>query len=175
MPGNALSEAAVTGGPGVSSVALTAPGRVLTFISIMGRYIATVIRTGNSIALRVPKQYVLDAKLEPGEKVSLALPTKQKPQDHAKIARLIAGLQELRAYSAIPDPAVEELFEECEQLDLDEPVIQRAIILRQQLRMTLGDAIIAATALVYDYELWTANKETFSQVDGLRLGNPLDP
>ena len=71
----------------------------------MGRYIATVIRTGNSIALRVPKQYVLDAKLEPGEKVSLALPTKQKPQDHAKIARLIAGLQELRAYSAIPDPA----------------------------------------------------------------------
>ena len=41
--------------------------------------------------------------------------------------------------------------------------------------MTLGDAIIAATALVYDYELWTANKETFSQVDGLRLGNPLDP
>ena len=69
---------------------------------------------------------------------------------------------------------LEELFDECDQLDLDEAVIQRAIRLRQQSKMTLGDAIIAATALVYDYELWTANTDDFSQVDGLRPRNPLD-
>lgn len=68
------------------------------------RYIATVIRIGNSIALRVPKQYALDAELVPGEKVSLALPTKRKPQDHATIARLINKLQALHAYSTVKDP-----------------------------------------------------------------------
>ncbi len=41
--------------------------------------------------------------------------------------------------------------------------------------MTLGDAIIAATALVRGYELWTANTEDFSHVEGLRLKNPLAP
>ncbi len=70
---------------------------------------------------------------------------------------------------------LEELFEECEQLDLDEDVIQRAIRLRQQSEMTLDDAIIAATALVRGYELWTANTEDFSHVEGLRLKNPLSP
>ena len=85
-------------------IALTAGKEVSIFVFTMDRYIATVIRTGNSIALRVPKQYVLDAKLVPGEKVSLGLPTKQKPQDPTKIARLIAKLQQLHAFGAISDP-----------------------------------------------------------------------
>lgn len=70
----------------------------------MSTYTATVIKTGNSVALRVPKQYVLDAKLVPGEKVNLNLPTKQKQQDHGKIKRLITALQKLPAYSTIEDP-----------------------------------------------------------------------
>ncbi len=68
---------------------------------------------------------------------------------------------------------LEQLFEECEQLDLDEAVIERAIRLRQLSRMTLGDAIIAATSLVNDLELWTANAKDFSTVEGLRVRNPL--
>lgn len=55
----------------------------------MIKYIATVIRTGNSFALRVPKQYVEDAKLAPGEKVQLGLPTKQRAHDHQKTARIV--------------------------------------------------------------------------------------
>jgi predicted nucleic acid-binding protein len=39
--------------------------------------------------------------------------------------------------------------------------------------MSLGDAIIVASALEHDYELWTANKEDFAHIDGLRLHNPL--
>jgi len=70
----------------------------------MNRYTATVIKTGNSIALRVPKKYAQDAHLTPGEKVSLPLPSKQKKQDRAKIARIVAKLQELHAYSDIKDP-----------------------------------------------------------------------
>ncbi|HKU18644.1 MAG TPA: type II toxin-antitoxin system VapC family toxin [Candidatus Saccharimonadales bacterium] len=68
---------------------------------------------------------------------------------------------------------LEALFAECEQLDLDESIIQRAIRLRQQVRLTLGDAIIAATAIENDCELWTANAEDFICVEGLRLHNPL--
>ncbi len=69
-----------------------------------GKYTATVIQTGNSIALRVPKQYVLDADISPGDKVQLGLPTKQKAQNHEKIMQLIEKLQQLRAYSSISDP-----------------------------------------------------------------------
>lgn len=56
------------------------------------------------LALRVPKQYADDAKLTPGDKVSLNLPVKQKEQDRAKIKRLIAKLQALDAYGSIANP-----------------------------------------------------------------------
>lgn len=70
----------------------------------MSNYIVTVIKTGNSVALRVPKQYAVDAGLVPGEKVRLGLPSKQKTQDHAKIKQIISKLQKLRAYASISDP-----------------------------------------------------------------------
>lgn len=70
----------------------------------MNTYTATVIKTGNSVALRVPMKYAQDAHLTPGDKVLLPLPSKQKKQDRAKIARIIAKLQELHAYSGIKDP-----------------------------------------------------------------------
>jgi predicted nucleic acid-binding protein len=68
---------------------------------------------------------------------------------------------------------LEALFAECEQLDLDESIIQRSIRLRQQVRLTLGDAIIAATAIENDCDLWTANTEDLIRIEGLRLHNPL--
>jgi antitoxin component of MazEF toxin-antitoxin module len=71
----------------------------------MNTYTATVIKTGNSIALRVPKQYADAAKLVPGDKVNLQLPSKQKEQDRAKIKRIVKKLQELRAYSSIENPS----------------------------------------------------------------------
>lgn len=70
----------------------------------MNTYNATVIKTGNSIALRVPKEYATKAHLTPGDKVLLPLPSKKKEQDRAKIVRIIAKLQELHAYSDIKDP-----------------------------------------------------------------------
>ena len=54
-------------------------------------------------------------------------------------------------------------------------VAERAITLRQQRKMGLGDAIIAATALVHDLPLWTRNVDDFKHVAGLRLNNPIAP
>jgi predicted nucleic acid-binding protein len=68
---------------------------------------------------------------------------------------------------------LEALFSECEQLNLDEAVIRSAIKLRQRTNIRLGDAIIAATALQYDCELYTANEKDFSHVEGLHIHNPL--
>lgn len=59
----------------------------------MSNYTATVIKTGNSYALRVPKQYIEDAHLALGEKADLPLPQKPKKQDHAKIQQLLKELQ----------------------------------------------------------------------------------
>jgi antitoxin component of MazEF toxin-antitoxin module len=72
----------------------------------MNTYIATVIKTGNSVALRVPKQYAQAANLSPGDKVNLPLPSKQKVQDRAKIKRIVEKLQGLHAYGNIENPVV---------------------------------------------------------------------
>jgi toxin FitB len=70
---------------------------------------------------------------------------------------------------------LEQLFGEFEQLELDESVVKLAIKLRQRTKIALGDAIIAATAIESDCELWTANEADFANIDGLRIYNPLTP
>lgn len=68
---------------------------------------------------------------------------------------------------------LEILFGESYNLPLTDDIVERAIKLRQVKNISLGDAIIAATALEHNCELWTVNEEDFAHVDGLRLRNPL--
>ena len=70
----------------------------------MSNYIATVIKTGNSYALRVPKKYVEDAQLELGQKAIIQLPTPQPKQNHKRIQSLLQQLQEAGSYKDIKDP-----------------------------------------------------------------------
>ena len=60
-------------------------------------------------------------------------------------------------------------------LPLDDAVASRAIALRQERRMALADAIIAATALVHALPLVTRNTDDFKHVAGLELVNPFAP
>jgi len=66
----------------------------------------------------------------------------------------------------------EAAFDRMRILPLDERVEQRAIELRQQKKMALGDAIIAATALVHGLKLVTRNVDDFDHITGLELINP---
>lgn len=50
---------------------------------------------------------------------------------------------------------------------------EQAIALRQQRNMSLGDALIAATALQHKLTLATANTDDFKWINGLVLVNPL--
>jgi len=70
----------------------------------MNKYTATVIKTGNSYALRVPKKYVEDAQLESGQKAVIALPIPEPKQNRGRIQEVLRQLQEAGAYKDIKDP-----------------------------------------------------------------------
>ena len=68
-----------------------------------------------------------------------------------------------------------DFIAEAEQMPLDEVVIQQTIALRQQHRIKLPDAIIAATALAHGLPLLTHNVSDFRAIAGLVVVNPHDP
>lgn len=69
---------------------------------------------------------------------------------------------------------LERAIQGMREFALDERVILKAIELRQQQKMGLADAIIAATALVHAIPLVTRNTDDFQNIEGLRLVNPVD-
>lgn len=90
---------------------------------------------------------------------------------HASISKI-----ESLGFSTIPANELlllNELFNESFNHDLTEEVVDQAIKLRQAKKMSLGDSIIAATALEGDLDLWTANVDDFQHIEGLRIFNPL--
>ena len=57
----------------------------------------------------------------------------------------------------------------------EQPILDGAVALRQQRRMSLGDSLIAATALVHGLTLVTHNTNDFRWVTNLLLHDPLAP
>ncbi|HEX9153522.1 MAG TPA: type II toxin-antitoxin system VapC family toxin [Candidatus Saccharimonadales bacterium] len=68
---------------------------------------------------------------------------------------------------------LEALFGESYDLPLTGGIVKKAIQLRQARNMSLGDSIIAATALEHGYKLWTANIDDFAHIEDLHIHNPL--
>ena len=69
---------------------------------------------------------------------------------------------------------LEEFFTVSLILPISQAVIEEAVKLRQIQKMSLGDAIIAATALSYNYQLVTRNIKDFQWIEGLKLLNPFE-
>jgi predicted nucleic acid-binding protein len=57
-------------------------------------------------------------------------------------------------------------------LQIDEPVVETAVLIKQQKKIGLGDAIIAATAIVHGLVLVTRNVSDFNSIDNLTVYNP---
>ena len=58
--------------------------------------------------------------------------------------------------------------------DLNELVVDQTIAICKAQRIKVPDAIIAATAIVYNLALITRNSSDFKKIDGLELLNPWD-
>ena len=68
---------------------------------------------------------------------------------------------------------LEQFFQKTEILPLSDTVMHRAVSLRQQRRMSLGDAIVAATAIVHGRILVTHNVQDFLWISELNVLDPL--
>jgi predicted nucleic acid-binding protein len=109
-----------------------------------------------------------------------------KPE-HADLRRLIqanapavsaVSVIEVLGYHRLTAPErryFEEFFAAATVLPLSDPVVQRAVQLRQCRKMSLGDALVADTALVHGRKLVTRNTKDFDWVAGLSLFNPFPP
>ncbi|MFO0888772.1 MAG: hypothetical protein U0790_06445 [Isosphaeraceae bacterium] len=67
----------------------------------------------------------------------------------------------------------EAFFAAAEVLPLNEAVVARAVLVRQARKTSLGDALVAATALVFGREPLTHNLSDFAGVTGLVVSDPL--
>jgi len=68
----------------------------------------------------------------------------------------------------------EQLFQEFNIISISGIIIDKAILIRQQKSMSLGDAIICATALVNDLTIVTRNVKDFVWIEKLKVLNPFE-
>ena len=61
---------------------------------------------------------------------------------------------------------------QCTIFPLDDQVVAKTIELRQQYKIKLPDAIIAATAIIFDLTLLSRNDKDFGNIVGLKYLNP---
>jgi predicted nucleic acid-binding protein len=71
-------------------------------------------------------------------------------------------------------PETTTFFAASTVLPISDDVILRATKLRQRKKLTLGDALIAATALVHGLTLVTRNEPDFLWLTELQVLNPFD-
>lgn len=68
---------------------------------------------------------------------------------------------------------LKELFSVTKILPVTRVIVDKAIELRQQRKMSLGDALIAATAINHQVILVTRNTADFDWIEGLEVLNPI--
>lgn len=66
-----------------------------------------------------------------------------------------------------------QVFSQKTILPITSEIIDIAIQYRQMKKMSVGDAILAATAYLYNLELQTRNISDFSHISGLKVNNPV--
>jgi hypothetical protein len=81
---------------------------------------------------------------------------------------------ELRCWKNDPETElkVKNLIADCVIFDIKNEVIEQCVKIRKGQKIKLPDAIIAATALVYDLTLITHNTKDFSSIQGLKTIDP---
>lgn len=88
----------------------------------------------------------------------------------SEITRLeVIGYHQLQSNE---EKLLEQFFSNIECLPISKTIINWAIQFRKQKSMSVGDAIIAATARQHKLILMTANTKDFKHIENLELINP---
>ena len=94
--------------------------------------------------------------------------------DNESIISFISEI-ELQVWNP-PNPAdtiiYSEFIEESKIISVDKSIINKTISIRKNQKLKIPDAIIAATAIVYDFTLISDNDKDFLKVPGLKYINP---
>jgi toxin FitB len=107
------------------------------------------------------------------------LPTHQKLRDFLSgnpfCCSVITKVEVLGYHLLSPKEKLdfENLFNAIPLVPISTSIIEKAIQIKQIKRVTLGDSLIAATALDIEAELVTANSKDFEGIFGLKVTNPL--
>jgi hypothetical protein len=75
--------------------------------------------------------------------------------------------------SDVEKQAIMAVLDNLDILMIGTATIELAVELRQQRKISLGDALIAATCLEYKLPLATANQKDFDWIYGLSIHNPM--
>ncbi|GAC1403575.1 MAG: hypothetical protein NVSMB56_18420 [Pyrinomonadaceae bacterium] len=96
--------------------------------------------------------------------------------EHAPVVSAVSYVEVLGYHklTEIERKHFEEFFAAADVLPISNEVVRQATRLRQIQKMTLGDALIAGTALAYNLKLVTRNIKDFDWITDLRLHNPFD-
>ena len=99
---------------------------------------------------------------------------KQKVKQMIPVVSAVTYMEALGWYRASQSQLniLEIFMENATILSINKPVIEATIRIRQQKKIGLGDAIIAATAIVHNRILVTRNEDDFKSIDNLQLYNP---
>ena len=68
---------------------------------------------------------------------------------------------------------LESVFKRLTVLNINQVIAEKAVELKQQNKMGTQDALIAATAWYYNFELITRNTKDFEMIEGLIVSNPI--
>ena len=101
---------------------------------------------------------------------------------HQFIARTIDELPqisiitkiELLGFTNVPQQIV-DFTDNSFVIPLEDSIVKQTILLRKEYKIKLPDAIIAATALVFNLTLITNNTNDFKSISDLSLLNPYSP
>lgn len=108
--------------------------------------------------------------------ISAAYPEVRQWFEGKQLAASEISLVETLGYhhlNSTEEQGLRDLFAVTILFPVSRPVVDRAVHLRQQRKMSLGDALIAATALEHGLPLATRNTADFAWIDGLVVHNPL--
>ena len=67
----------------------------------------------------------------------------------------------------------EAMFQLLDILPITEEIIKQAIVYRKKHNMSVGDAIIAATAKIFNVKLYTNNEKDFINIKDISIINPI--